>query len=304
MLSTESINSNSKNIDVKNTLEILHIMNEEDRKVAEAISKELPAIGKLIDAVTDVFRRGGRLFYIGAGTSGRLGVLDASECPPTFGVPSSMVIGIIAGGDTALRNAVENAEDNKANGKKDLECHGFTSNDAVVGLSAAGSAPYVVGALEYATSIGAVTGCIVCNENSLMSHIVSFPVSVVVGPEIIQGSTRLKSGTAEKMVLNMITTVSMIKLGLVYDNMMVNLQPTNSKLIHRANTIIQKITGCDEAKASEYYTKTKGKVPEAVLMIMFGIPEAEAHNILKKNNSNLHKAMDECRNSLHLEFLV
>ena len=294
MLATESINIKSKNIDTKSTLDILKIINSEDQSVAVAVAKALPEISALIDAVSEILKKGGRLFYVGAGTSGRLGVLDASECPPTFGVPSSMVVGVIAGGDTALRNSVENAEDNRLQGEIDLRNKNLSAKDAVIGISAAGAAPYVLGAIEYATAVGAVTGCIVCNEDTPLVESVKFPISVVVGPEIIQGSTRMKAGTAEKMVLNMITTVSMIKLGFVYDNLMVNLQPTNLKLEKRAQQIIKEITGCDDSSALSYYNKSGRRVPEAVLMLQFDLGKEEAAIILSEAGGNLHNAISIC----------
>ena len=294
MLCTEEINVNSKGIDMKSTMEILEIMNREDEGVAKAVRASLAQIAELIDATVNVFRHHGRLFYIGSGTSGRLGVLDASECPPTFGVPSTMVNGVIAGGERALRNAIENAEDDKEKASSDLEVYDFSSSDMLIGLSAAGSTPYVVGAIEYAHSIGADTGCIVCNEESVLSRLVHHPVTVVVGPEIIQGSTRLKAGTAEKMVLNMISTISMVKLGYVYDNFMVNIQPTNIKLINRARRIIRQITGCDDVTARRYYQESGCKVAESVLMIKFSLSADEAFIALSEADFNLHKAIEAC----------
>ena len=292
MLCTEEINVNSKGIDMKSTMEILEIMNREDEGVAKAVRASLAQIAGLIDATVNAFRHHGRLFYIGSGTSGRLGVLDASECPPTFGVPSTMVNGVIAGGERALRNAIENAEDDKEKASADLEAYDFSSSDMLIGLSAAGSTPYVVGAIEYAHSIGADTGCIVCNEGSVLSRLVHHPVTVVVGPEIIQGSTRLKAGTAEKMVLNMISTISMVKLGYVYDNFMVNIQPTNIKLINRARRIIRQITGCDDVTARRYYQESGCKVAESVLMIKFSLSADEAFIALSDADFNLHKAIE------------
>ncbi len=299
MLCTEEINEKSRGIDTKSTLDILRIMNSEDASVAHAVGKVLPEIAALIDAVVAAFKKKGRLFYIGSGTSGRLGVLDASECPPTFGVPSGMVVGIIAGGDGALRTAIENAEDDANAARIDLSEHGFSSRDVLIGLSAAGNASYVKGALEHAKSIGATTGCIVCNKDSELAHLSDYPVSVIVGPELIQGSTRLKAGTAEKLILNMISTVSMVKLGLTYDNLMVNIQPTNNKLKERAKRIIREITGCTEDIASEYYQKSGYTVSCAVLMIMFGIGRDKAEEALCKAEFNLHKAMDSFLSQTH-----
>lgn len=232
--------------------EILLHINEEDKKVPIAVEKALPQIGELVNAIADKMLAGGRLFYIGAGTSGRLGIVDASECPPTFGVPHGLVIGLIAGGDTAITQAVEFAEDSKEQGWSDLEKHFVSEADVVVGLAASGTTPYVIGALEECKKRGIITGSISCNPNSPVSKVADFPVEVVVGPEFVTGSTRMKSGTAQKLVLNMISTTVMIQLGRVEDNKMVNMQLTNEKLVDRGVKMLM-----EKLKLSDYeYAKS------------------------------------------------
>ncbi len=292
MLKTESVNINSKGIDTKNTRDICLVMNNEDKCVAYAVEKAIDSIYPLIDEIVSAFRNGGRLVYIGAGTSGRLGVLDASECPPTFGVSPDMVVGIIAGGDRALRLSAESAEDSDES-INDLRKIGFSRKDVLVGLSASGNANYVLSALSYARELGAVTGSICCNEEALSFNYSDYPVFIDVGPEIISGSTRLKSGTAEKMVLNMLTTVSMIKLGLVYDNYMVNLKATNKKLENRAKTLIKRIASCTDGDVERVWEDSGRSVSASVLMIMYNTDSNKAHEILKKVNNNLHLAMEK-----------
>lgn len=238
-------------------------MNQEDRKVADAVQKALPQIEQLITHVVKGLKQDGRLFYIGAGTSGRLGVLDASECPPTFGVSPQLVVGIIAGGDTALRNAVEFAEDNTAQARKDLQPLQLNNRDSIIGISASGSAPYVIEAMQYANQKGALTGCITSNLKSALSEAVRFPVEVIVGAEFVTGSTRLKSGTAQKMVLNMISTASMIQLGKVQGNQMVDMQIANHKLINRGAAMVAHETGLPLEDAKELLLKKKN-VREAI----------------------------------------
>lgn len=292
MLKTESVNVNSKGIDTKTTRDICLVMNNEDKCVAYAVEKAIDSIYPLIDEIVSAFRNGGRLVYIGAGTSGRLGVLDASECPPTFGVSPDMVVGIIAGGDRALRLSAESAEDSDES-INDLRKIGFSRKDVLVGLSASGNANYVLSALSYARELGAVTGSICCNEEALSFNYSDYPVFIDVGPEIISGSTRLKSGTAEKMVLNMLTTVSMIKLGLVYDNYMVNLKATNKKLENRAKTLIKRIASCADGDVERVWEDSGRSVSASVLMIMYNTDSCKAHEILKKVNNNLHLAMEK-----------
>lgn len=246
------------------TKEILTNINQEDKTVADAVEKAIPQIEKLVVAISDKMLAGGRLFYIGAGTSGRLGVLDASEIPPTYGMPFDLIIGIIAGGETAIRKPVENAEDDARQGWLDLEQYGVSDKDVVVGVAASGNTPYVIGALQESRKRGIVTGCIVCNPDSPVAAHADLPVEVVVGPEFVTGSTRMKSGTAQKLVLNMVSTTVMIKIGRVEDNKMVNMQLTNSKLIDRGTRMVMEVTGLtDYERAKELLIKL-GSVKKAV----------------------------------------
>lgn len=236
----------------KSTKELLEGINQEDRKVADAVQRVIPNIIPLVDSIADRLMAGGRLFYLGAGTSGRLGILDASECPPTFGVGHDLVIGLIAGGDTAIRKAVEFAEDDTGQGIADLKNHGLSTADVVIGIAASGTTPYVVGALKYCQEHGIATGCITCNPNSQITHVADFPVVVETGPEFVTGSTRMKAGTAQKLVLNMISTSVMIKLGRVKGNRMVDMQLSNDKLVERGTKMVmESLTqlSYDEAKA-------------------------------------------------------
>jgi len=243
------------NLEQMSTAELLRNMNSQDQTVPMAIEKALPQIENLVDAVYEKMKTGGRLFYIGAGTSGRLGIVDASECPPTFGVPHGMVIGIIAGGDTAIRKAVEFAEDDLNQCWKDLQAHEITAKDFVVGIAASGSTPYVVGGLSDCKRAGISTGCISCNLDSPMAAISDFPVEVVVGPEFVTGSTRMKSGTAQKLTLNMLSTSVMIKLGRVKGNKMVDMQLSNNKLVERGTLMLAKALNIEKEKARELLLK-------------------------------------------------
>lgn len=263
-LLTEQRNPASAHIDQVPTLEALRIINDEDRKVAESVTPELPRIAEAVDRIAERIRNGGRLFYIGAGTSGRLGVLDASECPPTFSVPYEMVQGIMAGGMTALYQATEASEDDAASGVRDLLAHGFTAADTLVGLAASGRTPYVLGAIAEAKRLGALTIGISCTDRSQLSAAVDIPIEPKPGPEVVTGSTRLKAGTATKLVLNMISTAVMIRLGYVHGNLMVNLQPKNEKLVARARRIISQATGIDETRAGELLARTGNNVREAI----------------------------------------
>ncbi len=251
---TES-SSEFTHLDQMSTLEILMGINEEDRKVPKAVSKCIPQIEKLVSEIVDRMKRGGKMFYLGAGTSGRLGVLDASELPPTFGVPENVVIGLIAGGDTALRHAVEAAEDDPEKAWKEMVDAGVGKDDVVIGIAASGTTPYVIGGVRIAKKNGLLTGCITCNPNSSLSKEVDIPIEAVVGPEILTGSTRLKAGTAQKLILNMITTTTMIKLGRVKGNKMVNMQLTNKKLIERGTKMIIEELGIPYAEAKELLLK-------------------------------------------------
>lgn len=259
---TEST-SNYNDLEKMSVDELLTNINREDKTVPLAIEKALPQIENLIDHVILKMVNGGRLFYIGAGTSGRLGIVDASECPPTFGVAHGLVIGIIAGGDTAIRKAVEFAEDSETEGWKDLQEHDISEKDVVIGISASGTAPYVIGALRSCQENGIATGCIACNSDSPMAEVSDFPIAVVVGPEFVTGSTRMKAGTAQKLVLNMITTTTMVKLGKVKGNKMVDMQLSNNKLVDRGVRMIMEETGAERTIA-EQLLKECGSVRKAV----------------------------------------
>ncbi|WP_042479342.1 N-acetylmuramic acid 6-phosphate etherase [Solitalea canadensis] len=260
---TTEKDSNYNNLEKMTMKELMENINKEDKTVPNAVELAIPQIEKLATVITEKMLNGGRLFYIGAGTSGRLGVLDASECPPTFGVPFDLVIGIIAGGDVAIRKAVEFAEDNIEQAWIDLQQYDINDQDVVVGIAASGTTPYVIGGLEKANEAGIITGCIVCNSGSPVAAVAQYPVEVVVGPEFVSGSTRMKSGTAQKLVLNMISTSVMIKLGRVKGNKMVDMQFTNQKLYNRGVLIIMKETGVDKQTASELLERY-GSVRQAV----------------------------------------
>lgn len=267
MKKTTEQSSIYNNLEKMSTSELLSSINQEDQKVAIAVEKVLPMVEQLVDVIHSKMEKGGRLFYIGAGTSGRLGVLDASECPPTFGVPHEMVIGIIAGGDSAIRKAVEFAEDSEILAWKDLQSYDITKDDVVVGIAASGTTPYVIHGLNECRINGIVTGCVTCNAGSPVADVSDFPIEVVVGPEFVTGSTRMKSGTAQKLVLNMITTSVMIKLGRVVDNKMVDMQLSNNKLLDRGTKMIMDKTGMDYETANEYLVK-EGSVRAAFNKIM------------------------------------
>lgn len=249
MQNITELSSEYAGLDKMPIIEILTVINQEDQSVPKAVSKVLPEIESLIEVVVQRLQAGGRLFYIGAGTSGRLGIVDASECPPTYGVPHGMVIGLIAGGDAAIRKAVENAEDNPTQAAKDLQAHQISSKDIVIGIAASGGTPYVVGGLSWCRAQGIATGCIVCNPGSPVAAQADFPVEVIVGPEVVSGSTRMKAGTAQKLVLNMISTCTMIRLGKVRGNKMTNMQLTNDKLRLRGTRMLADALGLEEQAA-------------------------------------------------------
>lgn len=251
-------------LDKMSIKEILTGINQEDKSVPGAVGKAIPQIEKLVAAITDKMLAGGRLFYIGAGTSGRLGVLDASEIPPTYGMPFDLIIGVIAGGETAIRKPVENAEDDPGQGWNDLEGYSATDKDIVVGVAASGTTPYVIGALEECRKRGIPTGCIVCNPGSPIARLSDFPIEVVVGPEFVTGSTRMKSGTAQKLVLNMLSTAVMIRIGRVEDNKMVNMQLTNSKLVDRGTKMVMEGTGLTDYEQAKELLLRSGSVKKAV----------------------------------------
>ena len=290
-LITEQRNPNSMHVDSLSALEIVQLMNQEDKQVPLAIEKCLPQIAQAVECIVAAFQQGGRLVYIGAGTSGRLGVLDASECPPTFGVSPEMVKGIIAGGERALRHPIEGAEDSKTHAVVDLQTIQFSSKDVLVGIAASGRTPYVIGALEYAKSLGSVTVSIASNPNSAMANIVDIAIDTVVGPEVLTGSSRLKSGTAQKLVLNMLTTASMILMGKCYQNLMVDVQASNEKLKARAIRIVMQATDCDKALAEETLKLADQNAKLAIMMILSGLDRAQAEALLEKHQGKLQLAL-------------
>ena len=290
-LITEQRNPNSMQVDSLSALEIVQLMNQEDKQVPLAIEKCLPQIAQAVECIVAAFQQGGRLVYIGAGTSGRLGVLDASECPPTFGVSPEMVKGIIAGGERALRHPIEGAEDSKAQAVVDLQTIQFSSKDVLVGIAASGRTPYVIGALEYAKSLGSVTVSIASNPNSAMANIVDIAIDTVVGAEVLTGSSRLKSGTAQKLVLNMLTTASMILMGKCYQNLMVDVQASNEKLKARAIRIVMQATDCDKALAEETLKQADQNAKLAIMMILSGLDRAQAEALLEKHQGKLQLAL-------------
>ncbi|QHP81354.1 N-acetylmuramic acid 6-phosphate etherase [Pectobacterium odoriferum] len=290
-LVSETRNPATMALDQLSTLEMMHAFNQEDRKVPEAIALVLPAIAEAVDLAAASLQEGGRLIYLGAGTSGRLGVLDASECPPTFGVPHGLVIGLIAGGPGALLKAVEGAEDDPALGEADLKTLNLTAADMVVGLAASGRTPYVIGALRYAHDVGCRTAAISCNPHSPIAQEAQVAISPVVGPEALTGSTRLKSGTAQKLVLNMISTGAMVKLGKVYQNLMVDVKATNVKLLDRACRIVVEATGAEREQAQQALMQADNEVKPAILMLLANIDVAAARERLKQHNGYLREAL-------------
>lgn len=291
-LTTEQINEETKFIDQLSTMEIIKLINKEDRTVADSIAEELPHIQEAIEVIYERLKNGGRLLYIGAGTSGRLGVLDAAECPPTFSVSPDFVQALIAGGERAIFFAVEGAEDNRLLGKEDLRNRQVNQSDVVVGIAASGRTPYVIGALEYARSIGAATISLSCNKNSQISKYADTKIEVVVGPEVLSGSTRMKAGTAQKMVLNMMTTTTMIKLGKVYGNLMVDLNASNEKLIERAINIVISITGVTHDEASRVLKDTNYSVKPAIVMIETGAPFEKVEFALQATDGFVRRAIN------------
>jgi N-acetylmuramic acid 6-phosphate etherase len=290
-LSTEQPNPASAGIDALPSEEILRIINAEDRKVAEAVASQIPRIARAVEAVAERIGRGGRLFYIGAGTSGRLGVLDAAECPPTFNVPRELVQGMIAGGNAALARATEASEDDPGLGARDLLARGFAGKDVLVGIAASGRTPYVLGAVAKARELGALTIGISCTPASELSRAVEIPIEPLTGPEVLAGSTRMKAGTATKLVLNMLSTAVMIRLGHVYGNLMVNVQPKNSKLIARARRIIAEAAGVDHRTAAEILKKSGGTVKVAILMARLGVSREEAESRLTAAAGRVSEAL-------------
>jgi N-acetylmuramic acid 6-phosphate etherase len=290
-LTTEAINPASARIDELDAAGIVAVMNAEDAGVAAAVGRESAAIARAIDVVADRFRRGGRLVYIGAGTSGRLGVLDASECPPTFGTPPEMVVGLIAGGPRALTRAVEGAEDSPELAAADLEAIGLGDRDVLVGIATSGRTPYVLGGLAHARRVGAFAIGFSCNDNSELEPLADVMIVPRVGPEILTGSTRLKAGTATKMVLNMLTTGAMIRIGKTYGNLMVDLRATNTKLVARTRRIVAKLTGVSEEEAERLVAAADGELKTAVVARQRGVSPAEARRLLAAADGHLRRAL-------------
>lgn len=292
-LVTESRNHNSENIDTLSTFDMLKVINNEDKKVPLAVEKALPEIAQLVDKVAIAFSQGGRLIYCGAGTSGRLGILDASECPPTYGTSHEMVIGLIAGGHKAILQAVENAEDNIQLGEQDLRQLNFNEKDVLVGIAASGRTPYVIGALNYAKSLGATTGAISCNPESPIAQIADIAITPIVGAEVITGSSRMKAGTAQKLILNMITTAAMIKIGKVFGNLMVDVEATNAKLVERQVRIVMQATECERAIAEQALSQCQRHCKTAILMILANVDAQQAAQMLNQNKGFIRKALDK-----------
>ncbi len=291
-LTTEQPDKNYENLDTSTSLEIATMMNQADKAVPEAVAKSLPQIAKAIDLITERLKKGGRLFYTGAGTSGRLGILDAAECPPTFGTDPEFVQAIIAGGDKALYKAVEGAEDSFELGEEELKEHGLQSQDVVVGIAASGRTPYVIGALTYARASGAATISLACNAEAKISSIADVAIEVITGSEVLMGSTRLKAGTAQKLVLNMLSTGSMVKLGKIYRNLMVDLTASNEKLVERSKRIITFATGVSYDEAAQALMEANGHVKTAIVMIKRKVDALSAQNLLEQSEGFLRPIME------------
>lgn len=300
-LTTEQVNCKSRNIDICSTREILQIINDEDSLVPLAVKENMDNIVKTVDIVVDRIKKGGRLFYIGTGTSGRIGILDASECPPTYGTDSELVQGIIAGGNQAIFRAVEGAEDNEEAGRTIIYEKNITNKDVVIGITASGRTPYVLGAVREAKKIGAVTVGISNNHMSQIKEEADIEITPLVGPEVIMGSTRMKSGTSQKLVLNMITTGVMIKLGKVYGNLMVDLQPTNKKLVDRAVRIVMHALAIDENEAKKYLELSGNNPKIAIIMKKTGTCKEEAENLLSRAEGGVSAAIEQYFKNKHLE---
>lgn len=288
---TEGRNPASQNIDELSTEAMLRVINDEDKKVALAVEAIVPQIAQVTEAIAHAFSQGGRLIYCGAGTSGRLGILDASECPPTFGTPRGQVVGLIAGGHTAILQAVENAEDNAGQGAQDLADIGFSPRDVLVGIAASGRTPYVLGALAYAREQGAFTAALTCNPDSAMAQAADVALTPVVGPEVVTGSSRMKAGTAQKLVLNMLSTGAMIRSGKVYGNLMVDVEATNQKLVQRQINIVKQATECDDATAQQALTACGGHCKTAIVMVLAGLTAEEARALLDQNRGFIRAAL-------------
>ena len=281
---TESRNQASLTIDQLTTIDMLKVINEEDKKVAFAVEKQLPQIAQAVDKIVEAFQQQGRLIYIGAGTSGRLGILDASECPPTYGTPAEQIMGIIAGGTPAIFKAVENAEDKPEQGQADLQSIQFDYKDILVGIAASGRTPYVIGAMEYAKSQGATVISLCCNPNAPMIGLADIAITPIVGAEVITGSSRMKAGTAQKLVLNMLTTASMIKIGKVFSNLMVDVEASNAKLIERQIQIVIEATSCSRQQAINALEQCNRQCKTAIIMLLMQISAEQAIALLNENS--------------------
>ncbi|WP_458734131.1 N-acetylmuramic acid 6-phosphate etherase [Zobellella taiwanensis] len=292
-LTSEGRNPDTLDIDTQNALDIVTAINAQDKQVPAAVEKVLPAIAAAVEMIESALRRGGRLIYTGAGTSGRLGVLDASECPPTFSVPHGLVVGLIAGGEAAMFQAQEGAEDNARQGEQDLRDINLSGKDVVVGIAASGRTPYVIGGLRYARSLGAGTVALACNTGSAIGREADIAIEPEVGPEVITGSTRLKAGTAQKLVLNMLSTAAMIRMGKVYQNLMVDLHASNQKLEARAIRIVMQATGADEATAANALAAADSEVKLAILMLLSGLNKTEARARLQRGQGVLRRALED-----------
>lgn len=297
-LITEQRNQNSLQIDRKTTQEILETINAEDQLVPMKIRDQIPQITAIVDEIVKALQNGGRLFFVGAGTSGRMGMLDASECPPTYGTPPELVQAVIAGGEQAVFQAVEGAEDNEQLGANDITHRGIGEQDIVIGITASGRAPYVVGALKEARRRGAKTVSFTCNTEARLHHYADLHLSIEVGPEVVTGSTRMKAGTAQKLVLNMLSTASMIKLGKVYDNLMVDVQPLNQKLVDRSKRIIALATGCSKETAEELFIRSGGRPKVAIVMKKCQVDKATAESLLQHGSGFVHQAIQAYENKM------
>lgn len=293
-LTTESANPKSARIDALDSLSIVRLINDEDRQIADAVGQAAASIASAVDVVVEVFQHGGRLVYIGAGTSGRLGILDASECPPTFNSPPEMVVGIIAGGDRAIRCAIEGAEDDPLGAQTDLERIDLTANDCVFGIATSGRTPYVLGGLQFARKIGARTVGLACNTDSEMTPLCDCLIEVVVGPEIVSGSTRMKAGTATKLVLNSVTTAAMIRIGKTYGNLMVDLRASNTKLIARSLRLVSILTGLSSEESEQLLSKADKSVKTAIVMHHRGVDLAAAQELLRLAGGRLRQVIGDC----------
>ena len=292
-LNTEQQNPKTMNIDLMSTEEIITVINQEDTLVPNVLARQVPNVSEVVDKIVAAFKQGGRLIYVGAGTSGRLGIIDASECPPTYGTDPGMVVGIIAGGKEAMTEAIEGVEDDKQQGQTDMEEISLSAKDVLVGIAASGRTPYTIGALEYAKQLGAVTVSVVCSKDSEMEQVSDYTIAAVVGPEVITGSTRMKAGTAQKLILNMLSTASMIKMGKVYGNLMVDVQMTNKKLHSRAVNIVKMATGASDEEATAAIKEQNYHTKAAILQIITGLKGTEAKDLLDKHDGYLREAISE-----------